>query len=65
MFKKMGLLLNSTKPKKIADEIKFLLNNDNMIKEISKYNYNYAKQNFYASGVVKRIEKIYKYTLNR
>jgi glycosyltransferase involved in cell wall biosynthesis len=55
---KMGVLLDSTKPAHIAEKVQYLLNRPVLIKEISEYNYNYAKEHFYASKVAKRLEVI-------
>lgn len=55
---KMGLFLDSWDPEHIADKIEYLLDRPELMKEISEYNYNYAKEHFYASKVAKRLEKI-------
>lgn len=55
---KMGFLLDNRDPKHIAEKIEYLLEHPKLMKEISEYNYNYAKEHFYASKVAKRLEKI-------
>jgi len=55
---KMGLYLDSRDPEHIAVKIEYLLDRPELMKKMSEYNYNYAKEHFYASKVAKRLEKI-------
>lgn len=55
---KMGYLIESLDPKDYAETIIQLLENPEKIKEIGKYNHEYAKRNFMASKVAQEIEKI-------
>lgn len=58
----MGIMLNTLEPKVFAENIDILLEKDLM--NISINNYRYAKEHFYASIAVKRIENIYNHLLN-
>ena len=60
---KMGYITESKDPKVFADLIENLISNKEKMKEISKYNHEYAKENFLASKVAKRLEKIYENTI--
>lgn len=62
---KMGNLLEKVEPNVLANSIEKYLINPNLIKEIGAYNMAYAKENFLASYVVKRIEKIYQRILSK
>ena len=55
---KMGLFLDSRNPEHIADQIHYLLDRPDLMEEMSRYNFEYAKEHFYASKVAKRLEKI-------
>ncbi|MEX0686767.1 MAG: glycosyltransferase family 4 protein [Balneolales bacterium] len=55
---KMGLFLENREPHHIAEKIQYLLDRPELRREMSEYNYNYAKEHFYASKVAKRLEKI-------
>jgi len=55
---KMGYLIKSLKPEEFAEKIIQLLSNTEQLKEIGKYNYEYAKKNFLASKVALEIENI-------
>ncbi len=55
---KMGLVLENRKPEQIAQKIKYLLAHPQLVKKMSRYNYNYAKKNFYVSKVAARMDKI-------
>lgn len=55
---KMGLFLDNRKPEHIAEKIEYLLDRPELMKEMSEYNYHYAKEHFYASKVADRLEKI-------
>lgn len=55
---KMGLFLDNTNPQHIADKIQYLLDRPELMKEMSFYNYEYAKEHFYAGKVAKRLDKI-------
>jgi len=54
----MGFFLESREPAHIAEKITYLLERPMLMKQISKYNYYYAKEHFYASKVAKRFESI-------
>lgn len=56
---KMGYLIKGTDPNIFAEFIEKLIKNPQKRKQISKYNYEYAKQHFLASRVTSRIEKFY------
>ena len=56
---KMGILMERIDPILIAEYIEYFLLNPAVIQEMGEFNMNYAKRNFLASQVVKRIEKIY------
>jgi len=60
---KMGLFLNNREPEHIADKIWYLLERPELMEQMSEYNYNYAKENFYASKVAERLKKIIKEVL--
>lgn len=55
---KMGLFLDNREPKHIAEKILYLLNRPELMKEISHYNYEYAKKHFYSKKVARRLENI-------
>ena len=55
---KMGLFLESTDPMHIADKIKYLVKRPELMKEMSIYNFEYAKKHFYSSVVSQRLKKI-------
>lgn len=55
---KMGIFLDNRQPEHIAEKIRYLLDRPELMQEISKYNYEYAKEHFYASKVAKRLEAI-------
>lgn len=55
---KMGLFLDSIDPDHIAEKIGYLLDRPELIKEMSEYNYYFAKDHFYASKVAVRLERI-------
>ena len=55
---KMGLFLDSREPEHIAEKIEYLLDRPELMKEMGEYNYNYAKEHFYANKVAARLEKI-------
>ena len=55
---KMGLFLENREPEHIAEKIKYLLDRPKLMQQISEYNYNYAKEHFYASKVASRLENI-------
>jgi glycosyltransferase involved in cell wall biosynthesis len=61
---KMGYLTESIDPKDFAKLIDQLLQEPEKIKEMALYNYYYAKEHFMSDIVVKRIENIYKQTIN-
>lgn len=53
---RMGYLLESLDPEDYAEKIKILLDNPSLTKEMSNYNYDYAKTHFLASEVALNIE---------
>ena len=55
---KMGLFLDSREPEHIAEKIRYLLDRPELMQQMSKYNFEYAKEHFYASKVAKRLEAI-------
>ena len=55
---KMGLFLDSRNPEHIAERIQYLLARPDLMEKMSRYNYEYAKEHFYASKVAKRLERI-------
>jgi glycosyltransferase involved in cell wall biosynthesis len=55
---KMGLFLDNRDPEHIAEKVKYLLERPELMQEMSKYNFEYAKEHFYASNVAKRLETI-------
>jgi glycosyltransferase involved in cell wall biosynthesis len=55
---KMGFLLETRDPEYIAEKITNLIDRPVLMKKISRYNFNYAKNHFYASEVSKRFNKI-------
>ena len=57
---KHGFLSESKDPKVFADLIKKILEDENLYRSMSLYNYQYAQENFLASKVAKKLEKIYK-----
>jgi len=56
---KMGFLIDPVTSENLAECIQRLLNHPETRKQIGEYNRNYAKEHFYASCVVKRLESIY------
>ncbi len=56
---KMGYLSESTKPSEIAECIREIVADKNMLCDIARFNYNYAKQNFMASKVADNLINIY------
>jgi len=61
---KMGYMTSDIRPETLSDLMELLINNSNKCEEISRYNYNYARNNFYAEIVANRIKKHYKNILN-
>jgi len=55
---KMGLFLENREPEYIAERIEYLLKRPELMREMSEYNYYYAKEHFYASKVANRLESI-------
>ncbi|MGM0589765.1 MAG: glycosyltransferase family 4 protein [Bacteroidota bacterium] len=55
---KMGLILEDTKPSNIANKVEYLLERPKLMKQMSVYNYNYARENFYASKVANKLINI-------
>ncbi|WP_167320869.1 glycosyltransferase family 4 protein [Desulfosudis oleivorans] len=48
---KMGLFLDTRDPEHIAKKIRYLLDRPELMHQMSEYNYNYAKEHFYAGKV--------------
>jgi glycosyltransferase involved in cell wall biosynthesis len=63
---KMGLSINPSEilSNETISKIKILLGDNEALDEISNYNYQYAKKNFYTNKVAKRLEIILKDTLS-
>jgi len=61
---KMGFSTESKDPNVFVDLLEKLIRDKKTRLKISLYNYNFAKKNFYASIVAKRIEKIYNDIIN-
>jgi len=57
---KMGYLIESLQPEEYAEKIIHLLENKDMMKQIGKYNHEFAKDNFLASKVAMQLESILK-----
>jgi glycosyltransferase involved in cell wall biosynthesis len=55
----MGSLVESLNPDDYITEIERYINDPQLTKSISNYNYYFAKENFLASSVVKKIEHIF------
>lgn len=55
---KMGLFLDNRKPEHIAEKITYLLDRPELMKQMSEYNFHYAREHFYSSKVTKRLEDI-------
>lgn len=55
---KMGYMIESLDAKDYSDKIEHLINNIEKAKEISKYNMEYAKNNFMASKVAYQLENV-------
>ncbi len=56
---KMGFLFESKSPDKIADLIEKLICDKNLFANIRRFNYTYAKDNFMAATVAKKLIKTY------
>ena len=56
---KMGYITESKDPKVFAELIERLINDKEKMKEIGKYNHEYAIRRFLASKVAKRLDEIY------
>jgi len=57
--KKMGILSSAKEPEYFFNRIETLMNSKEKVKEISIYNYNFAKEHFYASKVAREMEEIF------
>jgi glycosyltransferase involved in cell wall biosynthesis len=57
---KMGFLCQSKTAKEIAVFLEKIILNRKMMAEMSKYNYKYARENFMASIVAKKLTDTYK-----
>jgi glycosyltransferase involved in cell wall biosynthesis len=60
----MGFMTKSTEPLVLADLIEKLILNPALCKDMGSYNYQYARENFYAETVAKRIESQLSKVLN-
>jgi len=56
---KMGYIINKNDSARLAEFIKILVRNPDLHRSISEYNFQYAKEHFYTTTVVKRLEAIY------
>jgi len=61
---KMGFFLTSREPDHIAEKIILLISNQNLMKMMSRYNYCYARDNFYAKKVARHFESIVESVIN-
>lgn len=61
---KMGYLIESKNPNDFAAKIDLLYSNKNKWREISKYNHQYALDNFMASKIAKKLILFYENTFN-
>jgi glycosyltransferase involved in cell wall biosynthesis len=50
---RMGLFLDNQKPAHIAEKIQYLLDRPELMRQMSEYNYHYAREHFYAGKVAK------------
>ncbi|WP_320045056.1 glycosyltransferase family 4 protein [uncultured Desulfobacter sp.] len=55
---KMGLFLDTRDPEHIAEKIRYLLDRPELMRQMSEYNYHYAKEHFYASKVAERFKNL-------
>lgn len=55
---KMGFFLESRSPECIAEKIKYMFERPELMSYISRFNYKYAKDNFYAGTVAMRMRNI-------
>lgn len=53
----MGYLIDSFSPADYAEKIQYFIDNPSIVKKIAQFNHNYAKENFLASNITKKIEK--------
>lgn len=56
---KMGFVTRSEEPMEFARLVEILIKEGNLRKKISLYNHEYGKENFTASRIARRLEKIY------
>jgi glycosyltransferase involved in cell wall biosynthesis len=61
---KMGFFLDSRDPEHIAEKVRYLLDRPELMQQMSKYNFEYAKEHFYASKVAKWFQNIVEATVN-
>lgn len=61
---KMGYITESKDPAVLAELIENLIEDAELRREMAIYNFKYAQQRFLSSEVVKRLERIYKDTMN-
>ena len=61
---KMGLFLENREPEHIAEKIRYLLERPELMRQMSKYNFEYAKERFYAGKVARRFENIVESVVN-
>lgn len=57
---KMGFLAKDKNSNEVFDLLKKLISNKKLIKEISRYNYNFAKENFLASITSEKLIQVYR-----
>ena len=60
----MGLFLENREPAHIAEKIRYLLERPELMRQMSKYNFEYAKDRFYAGKVARRFENIVESVMN-
>ena len=61
----MGFMTASTDPRVFAERIERLIEEPDLRRRIGRYNYAYAREHFTASSVARKIESVYRETLER
>lgn len=61
---RMGFIIESLEPRSFAAKLEILLLDPHLQESIREFNHRYAKENFMASSVANRIEKIYEAVLS-
>lgn len=61
---KMGFFLDNRDPKHISEKIAYLIQRPELMKQVSEYNYHYAKKHFYSGKVARRLESIVSSVIN-